>query len=203
MKNGGEGARLPGALTRSYTRCGNPRCHCASDHGHGAWTLTFMVKGKRHVERIPREWVDDVRRRVEAGREFQDAVREVLAANAQLLVLARQQRKRKGAVKGPSPRALWKYATRRLRLAAYFRAPEDGRSRPQIPARTLLWSILVGTILREGTFRAIEALVGSPARRAADWSCLWRRCVTLLYRAPKFGSHPESFGLGAPARQAQ
>jgi len=54
-----------------------------------------MVKGQRHVERIPRDWVEEVRRRVEAGREFQDAVREVLAANAQLLVLARQQRKKR------------------------------------------------------------------------------------------------------------
>jgi len=54
-----------------------------------------MVKGQRHVERIPRDWVEDVQRRVAAGREFQDAVREVLAANAQLLVLARQQRKKK------------------------------------------------------------------------------------------------------------
>ena len=53
-----------------------------------------MVKGQRHVERIPRDWVEDVQRRVAAGREFQDAVREVLAANAQLLVLARQQRKK-------------------------------------------------------------------------------------------------------------
>ena len=88
---------LPGALTRSYTRCGNPRCHCAQNRGHEAWSLTFMVKGQRRVERIPRDWVEEVRRQVEAGREFQDAVREVLAANAQLLVLARQQRKqRKG-----------------------------------------------------------------------------------------------------------
>jgi Family of unknown function (DUF6788) len=86
---------LPGALTRSYTRCGNPRCHCARDRGHEAWTLTFMVKGRRHVERIPRDWVESVQRGVQAGREFQDAVREVLAANAQLLVLARQQRKKK------------------------------------------------------------------------------------------------------------
>jgi hypothetical protein len=54
-----------------------------------------MVQGQRHVERIPREWVEEVQRRVAAGREFQDAVREVLAANAQLLVLARQQRKKK------------------------------------------------------------------------------------------------------------
>jgi hypothetical protein len=54
-----------------------------------------MVKGRRHVERIPRDWVDQVQRLVAAGREFQDVVREVLAANAQLLVLARQQRKKK------------------------------------------------------------------------------------------------------------
>jgi hypothetical protein len=54
-----------------------------------------MVQGKKHVQHIPKEWVEDVRRRVEAGREFQDAVREVLAANAQLLVLGRQQRRKR------------------------------------------------------------------------------------------------------------
>lgn len=86
---------LPGSLTRSYTRCGNPRCRCALQKGHEAWSLTFMVKGRRHVERIPRDWVDQVQRQVAAGREFQDVVREVLAANAELLVLARQQRKKK------------------------------------------------------------------------------------------------------------
>jgi hypothetical protein len=53
-----------------------------------------MVNGKKHVQHIPKDWVEDVRQRVEAGREFQDAVREVLAANAQLLVLARQQRRK-------------------------------------------------------------------------------------------------------------
>jgi len=86
---------LPGSLTLSHTRCGYPRCHCAKGQGHAGWTLTFTVKGKRHVERIPRDWAEEVGRRVEAGREFQDAVREVLAANAQLLVLARQQRRKK------------------------------------------------------------------------------------------------------------
>jgi len=86
---------LPGSLTLSPTRCGHPRCHCAKGEGHTAWTLTFMVKGKRHVERIPKDWAEEVRRGVGAGREFQDAVREVLAANAQLLVLARKQRGKK------------------------------------------------------------------------------------------------------------
>jgi hypothetical protein len=85
---------LPGSLSLSHLRCGKPTCHCADGRGHPVWSLTFMVQGKKHVQHIPKDWVDDVRRRVEGGRRFQDAVREVLAANAQLLVLARQQRRK-------------------------------------------------------------------------------------------------------------
>jgi hypothetical protein len=51
-----------------------------------------MAAGKKRVERIPKDWVDEVRQRVQAGRAFQDALREVLTANAELLVLWRQQR---------------------------------------------------------------------------------------------------------------
>ena len=85
---------LPGSLSVSHLRCGKPTCHCADskDPGHSAWSFTFMVEGMKHVEHIPKAWVDEVRRRVRAGREFQDAVREVLAANAQLLVLAKKQK---------------------------------------------------------------------------------------------------------------
>jgi hypothetical protein len=82
---------LPGSLSVSRTRCGKPTCHCAQGEGHAAWSLTFMAAGKKRVERIPKQWVDDVRRRVEAGRAFQDALREVLTANAELLVLWRKQ----------------------------------------------------------------------------------------------------------------
>ena len=86
---------LPGSLSLTHLRCGKPTCHCAQDKGHPVWSLTFMVKGKKRVQHIPKDWVQEVDRRVAAGREFQDAVREVLAANAQLLVLALQQRKKK------------------------------------------------------------------------------------------------------------
>jgi hypothetical protein len=85
---------LPGSLTLSSTRCGKPSCHCAQGEGHPAWTLTFMSHGRRRVERIPKDWAEEVRRRVADGRQFQDAVREVLTANAELLVLARQQRRK-------------------------------------------------------------------------------------------------------------
>jgi hypothetical protein len=82
---------LPGSLSLTHLRCGKPTCHCAKDRGHPVWSLTFMVQGKKQVQHIPKEWVEEVRRRVAAGREFQDAVREVLAANVQLLVLAKKQ----------------------------------------------------------------------------------------------------------------
>ena len=85
---------LPGSLVLDYTRCGKPSCHCAKGKGHAAWSLVFMASGKRHAQRIPKEWVAEVQKQVDAGRKFQDAVREVLAANAQLLVLARKQRHR-------------------------------------------------------------------------------------------------------------
>ena len=85
---------LPGSLVLDYTRCGKPSCHCAKGKGHAAWSLVFMARGKRHAQRIPKEWVEEVQKQVDAGRKFQDAVREVLAANAQLLVLTRKQRHR-------------------------------------------------------------------------------------------------------------
>jgi hypothetical protein len=86
---------LPGSLSLTHLRCGKPTCHCAEDRGHPVWSLTFMVHGKKQVQHIPKEWVEEVGRRVQAGREFQEAVREVLAANAQLLVLARKQEKKR------------------------------------------------------------------------------------------------------------
>jgi hypothetical protein len=85
---------LPGSLTMSRTRCGKPNCHCAQGEGHEAWTYTFMSEGKKRFERIPRMWVEEVRQRVQAGRDFQNAVREVFTANAELLILSRKQRKR-------------------------------------------------------------------------------------------------------------
>jgi hypothetical protein len=85
---------LPGSLALTHRRCGKAACHCARGEGHPLWSLTFMVDGKKRVERIPDEWVEEVRRRVDAGRKFKEAIAEVFAANAQLLVLWRQQKGR-------------------------------------------------------------------------------------------------------------
>lgn len=69
-------------------------------------------------------------------------------------------------MKGPTPRRLWTYVTRCLGLRSYFRAPGDGRPQPQIPAQALLWSLLIGQLLRACNFLAVERLVRSSARRA-------------------------------------
>ncbi len=82
---------LPGSLALSHSRCGKPSCHCADGQGHPAWSLTFMRDGLKQVERVPPDWVDSVRQRVEQARHFKEAVAEIFTANAQLLILQRDQ----------------------------------------------------------------------------------------------------------------
>ncbi len=71
-------------------------------------------------------------------------------------------------MKGPTPRRILRYVRQCLRLKSYLNNPGDGRSRPQIPARHLVWSVLIGCVLRESSFHAVEALVCSKARRALE-----------------------------------
>lgn len=86
---------LSGSLALTHSRCGKPNCRCAQGEGHPSWSLTFMVDGKKRVERIPDEWVEQIRPLVQQGREFKDAIAEVFAANSQLLALWRQQSTKK------------------------------------------------------------------------------------------------------------
>jgi Transposase DDE domain len=78
------------------------------------------------------------------------------------------------AVREASPRRLKKYAVKCLHLKSYLRSPGDGRTQGRIPAQTLVWALLMGTLLRRGAFAAIEALVCSGARRALEVSQRFR-----------------------------
>lgn len=64
----------------------------------------------------------------------------------------------------PSPRNLLRYAARCLGLEKYLRHPGDGRPQPRIPARALVWSILIVRLLREISFHGVEQLVRSGCR---------------------------------------
>ena len=94
---------LPGSLALSHHRCGKPSCHCSKGDGHPFWTLTFMAGGRKRVEAIPADWIDHIRPRVEAGRRFKQIAAELLAVNAELLVLARNQRARASHAPTRSP----------------------------------------------------------------------------------------------------
>jgi len=101
-----------------------------------------------------------------------------------------------------TPRRLWTYLGRRLRLRAYFQAPGDGRRRPAIPASVLLWALLLGQLLREVSYAGVEALVRSPARRAL---AVPRRFGddALAYFTERLDPGPTRAALAATLRQAK
>ncbi len=70
------------------------------------------------------------------------------------------------ALKASTLARLRRYVCRVLRWQRFLEQPGDGRRRPQIPARDLLWSLLAGQWLRDASHHAVEALVRSPARGA-------------------------------------
>jgi hypothetical protein len=53
-----------------------------------------MAGGNKRVETIPADWLDTVGPRVKAGRRFKEAAAELLLLNAEILVLAGNQRPR-------------------------------------------------------------------------------------------------------------
>jgi hypothetical protein len=86
-----------GCLAQTRRRCGKPNCHCAAGRGHPLWSLTFSMRGKRRVERVPEAWVAELEQAVLQTQAYLDAVKEVMAINIELLALARaeqQARKR-------------------------------------------------------------------------------------------------------------
>jgi len=58
--------------------------------------LTFMVDGKKRTESIPHALVDELQPLVRRAREYKDAVAEVFAINAQLMVLWKREQRTKG-----------------------------------------------------------------------------------------------------------
>jgi hypothetical protein len=88
---------LPGSLAQSRRRCGSQGCHCHTGEAHLSWTLTFMADGKKRVEHVPSELLDGVRARVEQGNAYKSEVAELMAINAQLLILGRRAGKQQEA----------------------------------------------------------------------------------------------------------
>ena len=67
-------------------------------------------------------------------------------------------------LKGPHARQIQNYACHCLALKSYFQQPGDGRAHPHIPAGDMVWTVVMGRILRVTSFLRLEWLVHSPAR---------------------------------------
>jgi hypothetical protein len=55
--------------------------------------LTFRANGTKRVVHVPSTTIDEVQQRVDAGNAFKSGVAELMAINAQLMVLERQAEK--------------------------------------------------------------------------------------------------------------
>src|SRR5260370_11817190 len=93
-----------------------------------------------------------------------------------------------------TPGHLLHYVTRRLRLRRYLKDPGDGRQQPQIPAQALLWALLIGQILRQSSFLAVEALVRSSAPRTLRLPTPFAD-HTLVYFTERLDPPPTAQGL--------
>lgn len=67
-------------------------------------------------------------------------------------------------LKGPHALQIQNYACHCLGLKSYFRQPGDGRAHPHIAASDIVWTVVMGRILRVPSFLRLEWLVHSPAR---------------------------------------
>ena len=103
---------------------------------------------------------------------------------------------------GPTPRRLWKYVTECLHLTAYFQRPGDGRLRPRITARAMVWGIVVGHLMREDTFAGVEALVRSRVRRALAVGQAFGNDA-LAYFTARLAARPTRGSLAAVLRWAK
>lgn len=84
-----------GSLSQTHRRCGRPKCHCAAGRGHPQWSITLSRCGHRRVERVPREWVEELERAALETQAYLDAIREVMAINLELLARTRRQERQK------------------------------------------------------------------------------------------------------------
>lgn len=65
-------------------------------------------------------------------------------------------------MKGPHVKHIQNYACHCLGLKSYFQRPGDGRAHPRIPAREVVWAVVIGHILRLASFLRLEWLAHSP-----------------------------------------
>lgn len=101
-----------------------------------------------------------------------------------------------------SARSILGFARRCLRLKGYLLHPGDGRPHPRIAAQTLLWAMLMGTLLRENSYHAVQWWVRSKARRGLGVSRGFSNDA-LAYFAERLDPEPTRLALAGALRRAK
>ena len=87
---------IRGSLMKYYLTCGNPKCRCKKEGGHGPyWYLQVKTKGRNKMYYLPDE---EVKAKVESGIAQYNKLWNILCKtsdiNIRLLVLKKRRRKR-------------------------------------------------------------------------------------------------------------
>ena len=105
-------------------------------------------------------------------------------------------------MKGPHVRQIQNYACHCLGLKSYFRRPGDRRNHPHIPARDLVWAVVIGRILRILSFFRLDWLAHSPVHAELGIVVPFGD-DTLAYCTERMDPETTRLALAATLRQAK
>jgi len=103
---------------------------------------------------------------------------------------------------GPHTRQIQNYACHCLGLKSYFQHPGDGRAHPHISASDIVWTVVMGRILRVPSFLRLEWLVHSTARAGLGVKAPFGD-DTLAYCTERLDPETTRLALAAALHQAK
>jgi hypothetical protein len=86
---------LPGSFVERQRACGKPPCRCADgQHLHTQYQLSVLSEGKLKTYNVPAGEVEEVRRRVELHRRFQQVAATIAHLNLRRWLRAKKRTKK-------------------------------------------------------------------------------------------------------------
>lgn len=82
---------LPGSFVERRRSCGKANCRCADgQHLHTQYQLSVLAEGKLKTFNVPPQAAEEVRRRVDLHRRFQEAVAHIAQLNLRRWLSAKE-----------------------------------------------------------------------------------------------------------------
>jgi len=87
---------LPGSFVERKRACGQPNCHCADGkHLHSQYQISVLIDGKPKALNIPKEFVEQVRQKIQMRHRFDAAAATICSVNLQRFLKEKRQEKEK------------------------------------------------------------------------------------------------------------